>query len=58
MSTAPFWRGAGVGIAVGAAVGMLAMSRQGAMKTGVGRAVAKVGNAMDAAVYDIRQAMQ
>lgn len=58
MKTAAFWSGAGAGAVAGAAIGILVVSRQNAMRTGLGRAMKKMGNAMDAAVYDIRNAMQ
>ena len=58
MKTASFLRGVGAGMVAGAAVGAMIMTRRDAMKTGVGRAMQRMGNAMDAAWYDIKHAMQ
>ncbi len=58
MRTTAFLRGIGAGAVAGAVVGMVVMSRQGVMKTDVGKAMQRVGNAMDAAWYDIKHAMQ
>lgn len=53
-----FWRGMAAGLVVGAGVGMLVCSRRCAMKTCVGRAMRRVGTAMDNAADDLRQAMK
>ena len=58
MKTAAFLRGMGTGLAAGAAAGALYMSRQGVMKTDVGRAMKKMGNAIDAAWYDMKHTMR
>lgn len=58
MKASAFLRGMGAGLAAGAAAGALYMSRQGVMKTDVGRAMKKMGNAMDAAWFDFKHAMQ
>jgi len=58
MSTTSFFRGVGVGMVAGAAVGAMVMSSRSAMKTGVGRAMKRMGNAMDAAWYDVQHAMR
>ena len=58
MSTASFFRGVGAGMVAGAAVGAMVMSSRSAMKTGVGRAMKKLGTAKDAAWYDVRHAMR
>ena len=48
----------GAGMVAGAAVGAMVMTRRDAMKTGVGRAMQRMGNAMDVAWYDFKHAMQ
>lgn len=58
MNTTSFFRGVGAGAVAGAAIGAMVMSRQGAMKTGVGRAMKRMGNAMDVAWYDFKHAMR
>ncbi len=58
MNTASFLRGAGAGVVAGVTIGAMVMSRRGAMRTGVGRAMKKMGNAMDAAAYDFKHAMR
>ena len=58
MKSATFLRGMGAGMVAGAAVGAIVMSRQGTMKTDVGKAMQRMGNAMDAAWYDFKHAMR
>ena len=58
MKTTAFLRGMGAGMVAGAELGAVVMARQDAMKTGVGRTMHRMGNAMDAAWYDIKHAMQ
>ncbi|MBO4915789.1 MAG: hypothetical protein J5449_11365 [Oscillospiraceae bacterium] len=58
MNTASFFRGVGAGAVAGAMLGAMVMSRQDAMKTGVGRTMQRMGNAMDAAWYDFKRAMK
>lgn len=53
MSCSAFWCGIGAGFVTGAAVGMLAVSKQNAMKTCVGRTMQNVGTAMDSALDDL-----
>ena len=58
MNTTSFLRGVGAGAVAGAAIGTMVMTRRGAMKTGVGRAMKRMGNAMDVAWYDFKHAMR
>jgi len=58
MKTTAFLRGMGAGAVAGAVLGAWAVSGRGAMKTGVGRAMQRVGSAMDVAWYDFKHAMQ
>ncbi len=58
MSTTSFIRGVGAGMVAGAAVGAMVMSSRSAMKTGVGRAMKRMGTAMDAVWYDVKYAMR
>ena len=57
MKSATFLRGVGAGMVAGAAVGAIVMSRQGTMKTDVGKALQRMGNAMDSAWYDLMHGM-
>ena len=58
MRTTAFLRGMGAGAVAGAVLGALAVSGRGSVKTGVGRAMRRVGYAVDAAWYDFKRAMQ
>ena len=58
MKTTAFLRGVGAGAVAGAVLGAMAVSGRGAVKTGVGRAMRRVGNAVDVAWYDFKRAMQ
>ena len=53
MKISAFCRGLFVGMVAGAAVDMLACSAQKHRKTAVGKAMQRVGNAMDSALDDI-----
>ena len=57
MKSATFLRGVGAGMVAGAAVGAIVMSRQGTTKTDVGKALQRMGNAMDSAWYDLTHGM-
>ncbi len=57
MKSAAFLRGMGAGMIAGAAVGAIVTSRQGTMKTDVGKALQRMGNAMDSAWYDLTHGM-
>ena len=58
MKTTAFLRGIGAGAVAGAVAGAMFMSRQGSMRTDVGKAMQRMGNAMDAAWYDVKRAMR
>ena len=58
MGTTAFLRGVGIGMAAGAAVGAIAASNRGSMRTGVGRAMQHAGAAMDSALYDFMRTMR
>ncbi|QNL44545.1 hypothetical protein H8790_00345 [Oscillibacter hominis] len=58
MNTTAFWCGMGTGIVAGAAVAMMAGSRQQSMKTPVGKAMQKAGAAMDHAMDSFITAME
>ena len=53
MKISAFCRGLFVGMVAGAAVDMLACSTQNRRKTTVGKAMQRMGNAMDTALDDI-----
>lgn len=58
MNTTAFLRGVGAGMLTGAAIGALVTSRQGMMRTGVGRAMQQAGAAMDDALCDFMRTMR
>ena len=53
MSIPAFFRGLVVGMVAGAAIDMMACSTQKHRKTAVGKAMQRMGNAMDSALDDI-----
>lgn len=53
MNIPVFFRGLVIGMVAGAAVDMMACSTQKRRKTAVGKAMQRVGNAMDTALDDI-----
>lgn len=57
MSCSAFMRGMGVGVVVGAALGMSVGMRQRPMKTCVGRTMQSVSQAMDSAIEDLFRSM-
>lgn len=58
MKTTAFLRGVGIGAVAGAAVGAIAASNRGSMRTAVGRAMQHAGEAMDSALYDFMHTMR
>lgn len=53
MEDTAMMRGVGVGLAVGAVIGMAVTSKRRSMKTRVGRTMQDMGSAMDCALYDL-----
>ena len=58
MEITAFLRGVGIGAVAGAAVGAIAASNRGSMRTSVGRAMQHAGAAMDSALYDFMHTMR
>lgn len=58
MQTSAFLRGMGAGAAAGAIIGAVMAAKHDSMRTGVGRAMKKAGEAMDSAFYDMQHLMR
>lgn len=58
MMCTDFWRGMGIGMVLGAFVGMAVTPRRKSMKTCVGRTMQNMGNAMDCVIDDLKHAMK
>ena len=57
MMCTDFWRGIGIGMVLGAMIGVSAVPKRKTMKTCVGRTMQNMGNAVDCVLDDLKHAM-